>query len=370
MVDPTDAGGGPIDEKELQRLKEMERRFKDMLDEMKKREEQLRKYDESLRKREQEWDRRKLGEEEKLKRELEEREKALRQREKELEAKIIVQEEHQLKEREEIIREIEEDIKRRHQELEDRRRRLGLKPTKPEAPPEEKIARPPEQVLPPEEKVGPPREQVLPPEPAEPEAPAEAKVVEMDERTRTDMVTSEINKEIEGLPEDAIVIVTTKSENHMKIVLSLLRITLAQRHWNGVYISANRPSERIKAAMQDQDIEVGGMQLIDSISRVAGKRLERTKDTVFIDNPSSLEEIGMYADNMLEKMAPPRFVILDALSSLIIYSDPKSVKEFTHFIINKMRLGGIGGFILSVENEEAQELVNAIKPMCDKMIQM
>jgi archaellum biogenesis ATPase FlaH len=137
----------------------------------------------------------------------------------------------------------------------------------------------------------------------------------------------------------------------------------------GVYVSITRPHEYILNAMDDSGIPSTNLFFIDCISLMAGKQQEKLDNVVYVENPSSLEEVSMYLDRMLSKVGRERkFLFLDSLSSLLIYNTDKSVKEFTHFIINKIRLENIAGVILSIEKKEVEELVKTLNPMCDTEI--
>jgi archaellum biogenesis ATPase FlaH len=77
----------------------------------------------------------------------------------------------------------------------------------------------------------------------------------------------------------------------------------------------------------------------------------------------------MYVDRMLLKAKKPKkFLFLDSLSSLLIYNGEDSVKEFTHSIINKIRLDNIAGVILSIDKKGAEDLLKTLAPMCDREV--
>ena len=44
------------------------------------------------------------------------------------------------------------------------------------------------------------------------------------------------------------------------------------------------------------------------------------------------------------------------------------MEEFTHLVINKMRLENVGGIIVSIKQKEAEALTNTLIPMCDREI--
>jgi len=126
----------------------------------------------------------------------------------------------------------------------------------------------------------------------------------------------------------------------------------------------------ITSMMKTEGIPTQDLFFIDCASKTAGKTLLGKGDHVaMIENPGSLEEATMYLDRMLSKVGTPKkFIFLDSLSTLLIYNSEKVVKEFTHYIINRMRLESISGIILTIEKKEADDLVKTLAPMCDAEI--
>ncbi|MFH0862481.1 MAG: hypothetical protein V1875_05555 [Candidatus Altiarchaeota archaeon] len=172
-----------------------------------------------------------------------------------------------------------------------------------------------------------------------------------------------------GMGDASVMLVSTKSENDTLVVSTILDILLRQRNMGGVYICVSRPQESISALLAASGLSSEDVYFIDCISRMAGKNTSvPEKNVVFVDNPSSLEEVSMYLDRGLQSISKRKFIFLDSLSSMLIYNSNKSVKEFTHFIINRMRLDGIAGIILSIEKKEAEDLVNTLSPMCDQQL--
>ncbi len=170
-----------------------------------------------------------------------------------------------------------------------------------------------------------------------------------------------------GVPEGKITLVVSKSENHGDAALGMLDILARQRGIGGVYLSVTQPYEVVKASSGAKDV-----YYIDCISRMAGKGVpEKSDDVFFVENPSSLEEMSLYLDRLLVKVkSEKKFIFIDSLSSLLIYNTDKSVKEFTHYMINKIRLENLTGVILSIEKREAEDIIRTISPMCDTEIRL
>jgi len=182
-------------------------------------------------------------------------------------------------------------------------------------------------------------------------------------------VKSALKAKMKELVDSKVILVSAKSENHTPVVSSMLEVLVKERGMGGVYMSITRPYEYIQSTIKTAGVSSDNIFFIDCISLMAGKAQQKTNNVVFVENPSSLEEVSMYLDRMLEKVqGEKKFLFLDSLSSLLIYNNDKSVKEFTHFIINKIRLENITGIILSIEKKEAEDLVKTLTPMCDAEI--
>jgi hypothetical protein len=175
---------------------------------------------------------------------------------------------------------------------------------------------------------------------------------------------------LDGAHRCDVILISSKSENHSMVVSSSLDILVNQRKMGGVYLSVTRPYEFILSMMEDAKTPSGDVYFIDCISLMAGKAQHGKDDNVvFVENPSSLEEVSMYVDRMLSKVkSPKKFLFVDSLSSLLIYNNEDNVKEFTHSIINKTRLDNIAGVILSIDKREADDLLKTLSPMCDREV--
>jgi len=168
----------------------------------------------------------------------------------------------------------------------------------------------------------------------------------------------------------SIVLVSMKSSDRMESLLSILDDLVVNKGMGGVIISVSGPYEMIYSEMEEAGIPPEDVHFIDCISLMAGKLMgEKSDRAVFVENPSSLEEISMYLDRMLLNVeSDKKFLILDSLSSLMIYNSEKTVKEFGHFLINKVRLADHKGILMSIERKGTEGLVHDLIPMCDAAI--
>lgn len=183
-------------------------------------------------------------------------------------------------------------------------------------------------------------------------------------------IHDKLAKDLEDLKDDAVLLTTFKSQEHADVVASLLDVLVKEKGLSGVYISVSKPYGYLLDAVKSSEIPLDNLFFIDCISHMAGKLPEKAVNTVFIENPSILEEISMYMDKVLPRLKEPKFILLDSVSSMLIYNDQKSVKEFVHYLINYMRLNSIGGAIMSIEKKEADDITRTLSPMVDKEVKL
>ena len=79
----------------------------------------------------------------------------------------------------------------------------------------------------------------------------------------------------------------------------------------------------------------------------------------------------MHAEMLLEKLQTENKVLfLDSLSTLSMHNDIDALKEFLHFLINKLRINGIGGIFIYSDDTSTENIKETVAMMCDKTIKI
>jgi archaellum biogenesis ATPase FlaH len=179
-------------------------------------------------------------------------------------------------------------------------------------------------------------------------------------------LNEQIKNEFEALSSNFIVVLDTRAENYSNAVMESAKC-MAGKDKKGVYITISRPYRYILREMQKRNIPTDNIFFLDCVSYMAGGRGEG--NCTFVENPAALEEISMYITSSLDKIeSPEKFLILDSLSTLLIYNSLNSIKEFSMFLMNKLRLEGIDGVLVIIEKEAPEDLKQILISMCDKTI--
>lgn len=177
-------------------------------------------------------------------------------------------------------------------------------------------------------------------------------------------------KEIQDLPEGSIYLIITTAKTIMKTNLDVLKVLINQGLF-GLYVTINQPYITLQNLFNREGIDLNRLFFIDCITQTAGGRAERTSNCLFINSPSSLTELGIALTQAIQAMPPgKKFIFLDALSTLLIYNEAGTIAKFSHFLINKIKLLGLTGVVMSVEKEMDERLLTQIEQFCDKVIDL
>ena len=162
-------------------------------------------------------------------------------------------------------------------------------------------------------------------------------------------VKNKIKKEFEALKINFLVILDTSAENYSDAVMGAVTFML-EKGQKGIYVTSSRPYRFISNEMKRISINTDNILFLDCISCMAGEHGDG--NCTYVENPASLEEISMHIGSLLGRIeSDEKFLIMDSISTLLIYNSLNSVKEFSLFLINKLRLESVDGILVIIKKE-------------------
>jgi archaellum biogenesis ATPase FlaH len=139
---------------------------------------------------------------------------------------------------------------------------------------------------------------------------------------------------------------------------------------NWVYVTTSKPFNAIKKEMSNV-MDSSSVFFIDCVSRAAGIQ---TKDPqcYFLDSPSQLEQLILEIVNIVKNKPKDNesFVILDTISSLLLYNDELLVAEFFTHLINNMNLYNTHTISLCLEEEMTDQMNKMLYLKNNKIIKV
>jgi len=119
-----------------------------------------------------------------------------------------------------------------------------------------------------------------------------------------------------------------------------------------IMITTNQSSIILSKIYSRADINPDKVFFIDAITNYAlGKDEEDSEDTIFISNPGDLTNIGIAITKALKKLENENVcIVLDSISTMLIYVSSAKISKFLHYLTNKIRLSDINGVLFAAKN--------------------
>jgi hypothetical protein len=160
------------------------------------------------------------------------------------------------------------------------------------------------------------------------------------------------------------------SNNYSDLICSLFEFINNKSDENWAYLTITNPyetiSEEYSGLINNQNIK-----FIDCISHAAGISNEKPNCT-YIESPSQLENILLDIMNYFKYFNNNKknYLIIDSLSSLVIYNDILLVTEFFTHLINRARLSNITTITLTIEEEMDDNIRKILYLKSNKIIKL
>ncbi len=160
------------------------------------------------------------------------------------------------------------------------------------------------------------------------------------------------------------------SNNYSDLICSLFEYMDSRPDSIWVYLTITKPFDSIINDYSNL-IKNNNIIFIDCISHAAGITKEKT-NCIYIESPSQLENILLEIMNSYKKYDNKinKYLIIDSLSSLIIYNDIPLVTEFFTHLINRTRLSNITTISLSLEEEMDDNIRKILYLKSNKIIKL
>ncbi len=137
-----------------------------------------------------------------------------------------------------------------------------------------------------------------------------------------------------------------------------------------VYVAITRPYDSVVKQFGNF-AELRNVRFIDCISQAAG--ISKTDPhCTFIESPALLEKLIMEIMDTFRGLdvSVEKYLVIDSLSSLLIYNDVQLVTEFFTHLTNRTRLADVHTVSLVVEEESNENVNKIIYLRSDKIIKV
>lgn len=156
-------------------------------------------------------------------------------------------------------------------------------------------------------------------------------------------------------------------ENSSAIIKSLIA-----RGYLVIVVTTNQPYAILKKAYEKDGIDLSRLGFIDAITRYAvGEVPMGAKGVRFTSSPSDLTQLGIAISDSLKDMGGRKAaILLDSVSTMLIYLPSANLSKFIHFISSKLKILDMAGIFLAVEDGLDPTLLSQLTTFVDQVVNM
>ena len=152
--------------------------------------------------------------------------------------------------------------------------------------------------------------------------------------------------------------------------ICLIKHLVDDKGYVGIIVSASRPYNDLMNLYQQKGINTDKILFIDCISKSQSVKLEEAGNVVYQDAVSDLTNISLSIKTAMDKIPGEKFVFVDSITTMPIHNTSEIFARFMHGMITKLRIKGVSGLLISVEEETDEHVRSQIADLCDKVVKV
>lgn len=175
-------------------------------------------------------------------------------------------------------------------------------------------------------------------------------------------------QEFGNLDEKKVFLIMVPSDQFVRANLVLIKYLNNMIQKKGVIVNINETSSTFQKCLEKIGVEKIEAVFVDLIS----KRMSEQCDTingVFVERPDSLAEISSAITQQLEKKKYD-YLFIDSISTFLMYNELNNVKQFLHYLVNKVRIMDVSGIFLATNDTQFKDLTASIAQASDRTVDL
>ncbi|MEM4266835.1 MAG: hypothetical protein QW404_02150, partial [Candidatus Nanoarchaeia archaeon] len=150
----------------------------------------------------------------------------------------------------------------------------------------------------------------------------------------------------------------------------LLKYIVNDKKCPVIYICIDKPCSTIKKLMEKENIDPKIVVFIDVVtlmSRVEAKE----SNCIYISGPENLTDVCIALSETINSLSGNKpYIIIDSLSTLLVYNKSDSVVKFAHIFTAKTKQYGAKGLVISAKKSSDDQFVSQVFQFFDDSIDL
>jgi archaellum biogenesis ATPase FlaH len=166
--------------------------------------------------------------------------------------------------------------------------------------------------------------------------------------------------------ENSVLLCIISEESYQKRKADIIK-ALTSNSKNICYVSFTKPYQTLRNELKSAGFEGVSFFFIDTLT-MSVQSPPKADDCIFVQAPNSLVDISVAISKVISREAKAN-ILIDSLSSLLVYQDSHTLIKFLHNIINKMRIQNVKIVFLVFRKDISSELIKDLYMFVDKVLE-
>jgi len=173
-------------------------------------------------------------------------------------------------------------------------------------------------------------------------------------------------KKLEGLPEKYVVLLVIGHDKYDLLIANITK-NFTKKGFSGIFVTLNKDGKDLIAMLQKNKVDCTNLFVVDAVSK-KGSVPKVSKNISYVDSPQDLTELEAQIIDFAKKMQPEKsFLIIDSLSTLLVYNAEKTIEKFVHGLGEKMKELGFKN-VFTIRSKTRPEILDVLIQFSDKVI--
>lgn len=168
-------------------------------------------------------------------------------------------------------------------------------------------------------------------------------------------------KEMDGQKSFLFIMEAGKLQNSLNTLIK----SLVAKKMGGAVLCLNKPYKSVKSSLESKKVNTKDILFIDTLSS-SRTELKPKDGAIMISNPSELTSISLAAGGFAKSKTENKFIVIDALSTLLIYNNPDAVAKFVRYMTSLTSSEGIRLMVLTTESQN-DRILPKVQPFFDRI---
>lgn len=173
-----------------------------------------------------------------------------------------------------------------------------------------------------------------------------------------------IQEALDQLPKDFAVAVIENVSSYAKLNIEIVKYAVSKNK-KVVYLTVNKNIADLVELLKEDEIPQEGIIFIDAITGMSGGAELKGENYHYIDSPRNLTAAIIELDEIMEALSnEENYIILDSITTMLIYNKESAVEKMVHSLSSKMRQWKAHGIFIIMESTD-KKVKNTITQFSD-----